>query len=65
MKIKRMITKSKLKEHIEGFPEEFTIDDLVERLIFIEKVENGLVQSVKNEVISESELEKEINKWFK
>jgi hypothetical protein len=65
MKIKMMITKSKLKEQIEDFPEEFTIDDLVERLIFIEKVENGLVQSLQNEVKSESELEKEINKWFK
>ncbi|SLJ90702.1 hypothetical protein [Salegentibacter salarius] len=53
-----MLTKSKLKEEIEKLPETFSIDELVERLIFIEKVENGISQSEKGEVISEDELEK-------
>ncbi len=60
-----MISKIKLKEHIEQFPEEFSIDDLVERLILIEKIEKGNQQSLKVEVISEQELEKEIDIWFK
>ena len=35
-----MITKEKLKEHIDKFPDkEFSIDELIERLIFIEKLE--------------------------
>lgn len=54
----KMLTKSKLKEEIEKLPEAFSIDELVERLIFIEKVENGISQSKKGEVISETELEK-------
>lgn len=60
-----MLTKEKLKEQIEKFPEEFSIDDLVERLIIIEKVENGLKQSDKGEVVSEADLDCEIEKWFK
>lgn len=59
-----MITKSKLKEQIENFPEEFSIDELVERLILVEKIERGNHQSEKGEIISESDLDKEIDKWF-
>ncbi|MEE9408884.1 MAG: hypothetical protein V3V28_12505 [Polaribacter sp.] len=60
-----MLTKTKLKEHIEKFPEEFSIDDLVERLILIEKIEKGNLQSLNGEVVSEQELDKEVEKWFK
>jgi len=59
-----MITKTKLKEQIDSFPEEFSIDDLVERLILVEKIENGKNQSDKNEILSESELDEEVDKWF-
>jgi len=59
-----MITKAKLKKHIEKFPEVFSIDDLIEKLILIEKIENGETQSLNGEIISEVELESEINKWF-
>ena len=60
-----MITKTKLKKQIENLPEEFSIDELVEKLILIEKIENGEKQSLNGETISEVELENEINKWFK
>ena len=59
-----MITKAKLKEQIDSFPEQFSIDDLIERLILVEKIENGQIQSENGEVLSESEFDKEINKWF-
>ncbi len=60
-----MLTKSKLKEEIEKLPDTFSIDELVERLIFIEKIESGVSQSQKGKVVSESELDNEIEKWFK
>ena len=59
-----MITKTKLKEQIEHFPETFSIDELIDRLILIEKIERGITQSNNGEVISEAELDKEIKKWF-
>ena len=59
-----MLTKSRLKEHIEKFPEQFSIDELVESLILIEKIENGNKQSEKGEVIEDTELDNEIEKWF-
>ncbi|WP_299390242.1 hypothetical protein [uncultured Gelidibacter sp.] len=60
-----MITKTKLKEQIESLPEEFTIDELVERLILIEKIESGYQQSESGNYVSESDLTTELEKWFK
>ena len=60
-----MLTKTKLKEQIEKFPEEFSIDDLVERLILIEKVETGMTQSECGDIIPDSDLDNEVEKWFK
>lgn len=60
-----MLTKAKLKEQIEKMPEEFTLDELVERLVFIDKVESGLKDSEKGNTIDEIQLEKEMEKWFK
>ena len=60
-----MLTKTRLIEQIEKFPEEFSIDDLVERLILIEKVETGMNQSERGEIISDSDLDNEVDKWFK
>jgi len=60
-----MLTKTKSIEQIEKFPEGFSIDELVERLILIEKVELGLKQSENGEIISDSDLDKEIEQWFK
>ena len=59
-----MLTKKKLKKQIEDFPEEFTIDELIDRLILIEKVELGNEQSENGEIISETDLDKEIDTWF-
>lgn len=59
-----MLTKTVLKEQIEKFPEKFSTDELIGRLIIIDKIERGNKQSENGEVISESELNNEIEKWF-
>ena len=60
-----MITKTKLIETIDKFPETFSIDELIEKAILIDKIERGDEQSKKGNTISEDELEKEMQKWFK
>ena len=54
-----------MKKHIEKFPEEFTIDELVERMLFIEKLEKRIQKSDENDVVSEKDLENEMKQWFK
>lgn len=60
-----MLTKNRVKEQIELLPDEFSIDELVDRLILIEKIERAEKQSNANETLSEEQLEKEMEKWFK
>lgn len=62
-----MMTKEKLKEHIDKFPDkEFSIDELIERLIFIEKLEERIsISKNSGSTISEMELKNEIEKWSK
>ena len=59
-----MLTKSRLIKQIEEFPEEFSIDELIEHLILLEKIETGNRQSENGQVISDDEMQKEIEKWF-
>ena len=60
-----MITKEKLQEHISKFPDQISIDELIEKLIFIDKLEKRIQLSEANTSISEEELENEMSKWFK
>jgi hypothetical protein len=60
-----MLTKNKLKQSIDNLPELFTIDQLIEQLIFIEKVEEGLKQSQAGQLISDEDVKLMIDKWSK
>jgi hypothetical protein len=58
-----MLTKNKVIKSIDDLPESFTIDELIDRLIFIEKVEEGMQQSIEGKVISNEDVRKIIDKW--
>jgi hypothetical protein len=52
-------------ETINNFPPEFDLDELIERLIFIEKVEKGLVQIKKGKTKTHEEVNELAKKWSK
>ena len=60
-----MISKEKLKKSLEEMPEEFSIEELIDKAILLDKIERGNQQSIQNEIISEEQLEDEMKKWFK
>lgn len=60
-----MLTKDKVNKTVNRLPESFTIDELIDQLIFIEKVEEGYLQSEKGEVISNEDVKLMIDKWSK
>jgi hypothetical protein len=45
--------------------DEFTLDLLVEKMSFIERVQEGLEESINGDTISDDEFEKQVNLWFK
>jgi hypothetical protein len=60
-----MLTKKQLKATAEEMPEVFSLEELFDRLILLDKIGKAEIESANDDVISEEELENEIQKWFK
>jgi predicted transcriptional regulator len=60
-----MLTREKIIEAIKAMPEERfqDIDSVIEEILLLEKIEKGLEAVKKGEVLSEEEIDKEIEKW--
>lgn len=59
-----MLTKELVNSQIKNMPSEFTLDELIERLLVVEKVNQGLKEVDLGKTISEEELDKKMAKWF-
>ena len=60
-----MLTKEQVNNTIKTLPDSFTIDELIDQLIFMEKVEEGYQQSESGKVISNEDVKLMIDKWSK
>ena len=60
-----MLTKDSVLKTIAKLPDNFDLDELIDKLIFMDKVEKGLDQSLKDQVVSETQAEKKLAKWLK
>jgi predicted transcriptional regulator len=60
-----MFTKDKVNKTVNRLPETFTIDQLIDQLIFIEKVEEGYQQSEAGKLVSNEDVKLMIDKWSK
>jgi len=60
-----MVTKEKVLSAVNEMPNEVDLDELFERLIFVEKVENGLKQAKEGKGISHEEVKKLVQEWRK
>jgi hypothetical protein len=58
-----MLTKDKVMELVEHMPETFSVDDIVEEIILLQKIEMARKQVKDGEFLTEDELDKEVNQW--
>jgi len=60
-----MITKQKILETISAMPEDRfeDIELVIERLVLLEKIQNGIEQADSGELISLDELKEEMKSW--
>ncbi len=58
-----MLSKEKVRKTINKLPDQFTIDELIEQLIFMEKVEEGIMQSEDGKILSNEDVKLIIDKW--
>ncbi len=59
-----MITKVMVNDQIKEMPDEFTLDELIERLLIVEKINQGLTELEQGKIITEDELDQRMTKWF-
>lgn len=60
-----MITKTQVINAISSLPENLTIDQLIDRLMLVEKVQRGLIESENNHILSKELAKEKLNKWLK
>ncbi len=59
-----MLTRENVIKHIKTMPENFSIDELMDKLLFIYNVETGMEQSRKGKVIPHEVVKKKYKKWL-
>jgi predicted transcriptional regulator len=60
-----MITKTQIIDSLNNLPENVTIDQVIEHLIVIEKIQKGLEDSASGEVYSKEQAKDKLKKWLK
>lgn len=59
-----MLTKQKIIACMQELPEKFSADEIIDRIILLEKIEIGLDQIENGQVLSDEELDKILSKWL-
>ncbi|HTF05096.1 MAG TPA: hypothetical protein VK826_13805 [Bacteroidia bacterium] len=57
--------KKKLLLALKDLPDSFTIDELLDHVLFLQKVEIGLSQSEKGKSVSTSQARTRLKKWLR
>lgn len=60
-----MLTKEKVLASMKDLPEEFSADELIDRIIFLQKIDTGLKQSKKGDTKTTLEAKEHLSKWLK
>ena len=57
--------KSQILDTIQAMPDDLSIDDLIERLVVLQKIEEGQKQAREGGVYTEEEAKVKLGKWLK
>jgi len=60
-----MLTKEKIKKSIDTLPDNLTIDQVIDRMIMLDKIEQGLKDVEDGNVYTTEEVNDKLNKWLK
>lgn len=60
-----MFTKTQLIDSMSHLPEKLTIDQVIDHIIFVEKVQKGLADTENGRVNSKEEAKQKLSKWLK
>jgi predicted transcriptional regulator len=60
-----MLTKEKLHFTIDQLPDNLTIDQVIEEIILLDKIEQGINDADEGRVFTTDEVKDKLNKWLK
>ena len=60
-----MLKNDKVKKVVDRLPEEFTVDQIVEQLVILNKIEEGLKDIEEGKVYSTDQVKQELRRWLK
>ena len=60
-----LLDKKKVLKSISGMPDRFSVDDIVDRMIILEKLERAMADSEAGRTVSLEEAKKRMAKWLK
>jgi hypothetical protein len=59
-----MLTKEKIISGIQKLPDSVTIDEILDQIVLLEKIEKGLDQADRNQVHTEEDVDAKFAKWL-
>ena len=59
-----MLTREKVLNTIRQLPDKFSVDEVIDRIILLEKIETGLFESQSGQVTPDEELDKKLPEWL-
>lgn len=59
------MTKQLLLKYINQLPEKFTLEEVMEKILFLHKIEAGKMQSSNGETIPHNQVKDRLKKWLK
>ena len=60
-----MSTKEKVVRAVQDLPEDASVEDAMERLLFLAKIEKGLQQADSGQTVSHLQVKEKMSKWLK
>ena len=60
-----MTTKELVLEAVKNLPEDAAIEDAMEKLLVIAKIERGIEQADNGQTVSHDEVKQRVSKWLK
>ncbi len=62
--IRSMITKDQVIQTVNDLPDNFSAEELIQKIILLDKIEIGLKQSETGKVVTNEEAKKRLAKWL-
>lgn len=60
-----MLTKTQIIDSLNNLPENVTIDQVIEHLVVVDKIQKGLNDSAEGKVYAKDEAKEKLKKWLK